>query len=295
MIHTKLPITESPTSDISEQKSTERFFESVLKTVEEAAIRTGTRRESKELIRIIMDMQYQASRTEIILWTKGEQQEFLERIESLLVNPGEYTTTQIKENLQAIISEEFSKAITRAKMLNLSLGVDLLKPSDVDFNFPMVDVNTTLVPMELHLAFFPGDSVQLAYGRLRGQYASRGFNAIILLDTEKKFKGIITLDTLQRSLDENPKALLWEIPLDITDNYGTLNTPKSEIEQHMMELGVNIYPIVDKNLLLIGILTHEKIAFTDVRFYAARLSTQVSESLLKQEIESKHTHESPSA
>jgi hypothetical protein len=93
-------------------------------------------------------------------------------------------------------------------MLNLSLGVDLLKPSDVAFNFPMVDVNTTLVPMELHLAFFPGDSVKLAYGRLRGQYASRGFNAIILLDTDKKFKGIITLDTLQRSLDENPQALL---------------------------------------------------------------------------------------
>ena len=93
-------------------------------------------------------------------------------------------------------------------MLNLSLGVDLLKPSDVEFNFPMVDVNTTLVPMELHLAFFPGDTVQLAYGRLRGQYASRGFNAIILLDTDKKFKGIITIDTLQRSLDENPKALL---------------------------------------------------------------------------------------
>jgi hypothetical protein len=124
------------------------------------------------------------------------------------VNPGTYTATQIKENLQAIIAEEFSKAITRAKMLNLSLGVDLLKPSDVAFNFPMVDVNTTLVPMELHLAFFPGDSVQLAYGRLRGQYASRGFNAIILLDTDKKFKGIITLDTLQRSLDKSPQALL---------------------------------------------------------------------------------------
>ncbi len=124
------------------------------------------------------------------------------------MNPGEYSATQIKENLQAIIAEEFSKAITRAKMLNLSLGVDLLKPSDVAFNFPMVDVNTTLVPMELHLAFFPGDSVQLAYGRLRGQYASRGFNAIILLDTDKKFKGIITLDTLQRSLDKSPQALL---------------------------------------------------------------------------------------
>jgi hypothetical protein len=67
MIHTKLPITESPTPDFPEQKPTERFFEDVLKKVEEASIRTGTRKESKELIRIIMDMQYQASRTEIIL------------------------------------------------------------------------------------------------------------------------------------------------------------------------------------------------------------------------------------
>jgi sulfopyruvate decarboxylase TPP-binding subunit len=67
MIHTKLPITESPTPDVPEQKPTERFFEDVLKKVEETAIRTGTRKESKELIRIIMDMQYQASRTEIIL------------------------------------------------------------------------------------------------------------------------------------------------------------------------------------------------------------------------------------
>lgn len=124
------------------------------------------------------------------------------------MNPGEYTAVQIKENLQAIISEEFTKAITRAKMLNLSLGVDLLKPSDVAFNFPMVDVNTTLVPIELHLAFFPGDTVQLAYGRLRGQYASRGFNAIILLDTDKKFKGIITIHSLQRALDADPGALL---------------------------------------------------------------------------------------
>lgn len=61
----------------------------------------------------------------------------------------------------------------------------------------------------------------------------------------------------------------------------------------MLELGVNIYPIVDKNLLLIGILTHEKIAFTDVRFYTAQLSTQVSESLLKQEVESENSLRNP--
>lgn len=161
------PIPDPTILNFQESKPTERFFNSVLKKVEESAIRTGTRTESKELIRMIMDMQYQADRTAIILGTKGEQQEFLERIESLLVNPGEYNAVQIKENLQAIITEEFTKGITRAKILNLSLGIDLMKPSDVAFNFPMVDVNTTLVPMELHLAFFPGDTVQFAYNRLR--------------------------------------------------------------------------------------------------------------------------------
>lgn len=94
------------------------------------------------------------------------------------------------------------------------------------------------------------------------------------------------MNSLQRALNTDPALLLGEIPLDITDTFGTLNTPKSEIEQRMLELGVNIYPIVDTNLALIGIITHEKIAFTDVRFYAAQLSTQVSESLLKKEVES---------
>lgn len=282
--------------DLHEPKPTERFFSSVKKKVEEATIRTGTRTESKELIRMITDMQYQAERTAIILGTKGEQQEFLDRIESLLVNPGEYDAKQLKQNLQAIIAEELTKGITRARMLNLSLGVDLVKPSDVEFNYPMVDVNTTLVPMELHLAFYPDDTVQTALNRLQGQYASRGFNGVILLKTDKTYQGMITIASLRSSLESNPELKLGEIPLDIADRYGTLQTPKADIESTMLELGVNIFPIVEtENLALIGILTHENISMTDVRYYTQTLKTQIGESLLKKEIETGKSAEPPTA
>jgi len=209
----------------------------------------------------------------------------LERIESLLVNPGEYSPMQIKENLQAIITEEFSKGITRAQKLNLSLGIDLVQSRDIDFNYPALDNYTTIVPMELHLAFFPNETVQFALNRIRGQYANRGFNAIILMDSNKIYRGMITLNSLHEALNRDPNTLLGKIPLQITES-ATLNTPKHEIEQKMMEYGVNIWAIKDtKNETLIGIITHEKIAMTDVRFYTAQLNAQVHESILKQEIE----------
>ncbi|MDD2745751.1 MAG: hypothetical protein PHU93_04395 [Candidatus Gracilibacteria bacterium] len=269
---------------IHEPRPTERFFNSVIKKVEEAAIRTGTRTETKELILMITEMRYRAERTAIILGTKGEQQAFLERIESLLVNPGEYNPSQIKENLQAIITEEFSKGITRAQRLNLSLGIDLIRPSDIDFNFPALDNYTTIVPMELHLAFYPNDTVQFALDRVRGQYANRGFNAVILMDTNKIFRGMITTISLERALAENPKMLLGEIPLEITES-ATLNTPKQEIEEKMLEHHVNIWAIKDtKSDAVIGILTHENVTISEVRIYTAQLDAQVKESLLKNEI-----------
>jgi len=50
-----------------EPRPTEKFFSSVIKKVEEAVIRTGTRAETKELILMITEMRYQAERTAIIL------------------------------------------------------------------------------------------------------------------------------------------------------------------------------------------------------------------------------------
>lgn len=201
------------------------------------------------------------------------------------MNPGEYSPVQIEQTLQAIITVEFSKGITRAQRLSNSLGIDLVQSGDIKINFPALDSYTTIVPMELHLAFYPNETVKFALDRVRGQYANRGFNAIILMDANKIFRGMITLESLQKSLEQNPNMLLGEMELEITDA-ATLNTPKKDIEEKMLAHSVNIWAIKDtKSEALIGILTHEKITLTDVRFYTAQLSTQVHESILKKEIE----------
>lgn len=145
-------------------KPTERFFKSVLERVEVAKIRTGTRIDTKELRRMIIEMEYKMNRTEIILGTKEEQHAFLERIESFLVNPGEYDPVQIKENLQTIIEEEFTKGISRARIL--SLGLDYKKKSADGYDYPAIGENTIVVPMDLHLAFLPTDTVELVNTRL---------------------------------------------------------------------------------------------------------------------------------
>lgn len=151
-----LPNLEPQISAVPESKSTELFFDAILRKIE-AKTHAEARR---DLTLMIKEMEYQTKRTEIILGTKGEQDEFLARLESLLINPGALGTVQLKENLHAIITEEFSKGITRARALNLSLGVDLMRPGkDVNFNYPMVDVNTTLVPIDLHLTFDPNHTV----------------------------------------------------------------------------------------------------------------------------------------
>ncbi len=257
--------------------SSEIFFDAISQKIE-AKTHAETRR---NLQLMLSEMRYQMNRTAITLGTKGEQEAFLARLETLLTNPGEYTPTQIQENLHTIITEEFAKGITRARALNLSLGIDIVKSKDVEFNYPMVDVNTTLVPMDLHLTFDPTNSVSEALNRLFQQYRGR-FNAIVLLNSNKSPRGIITLKTLQ-SFDTT--TLLANVTLDIGGDFGTVNTPKAVLEERMNMLGVNIYPIVDRDTnTIIGILTHENVTITDTRYYTATLQAQIGESQLLNEI-----------
>ena len=173
--------------------------------------------------------------------------------------------------------------MTRARNLNLSLGIDLVRPPDVDFNFPMVDVNTTLVPIDLHLLFEATDSVDVALRRLSEQYRGR-FNAIVLINPDKSPRGIITLQTLQ---EFNPATTLENVPVNRNREFPNVYTPKTSIEEQMHALGVNIYPIVDRDKnTVIGIITHENITITDTRYYTTTLKTQIAESALRRELES---------
>ena len=273
------PVLQSGFELKTEPKTTERFFSAILKKVE-----SKTHAEARRDISLmIKEMEYQAKRTEIILGTKGEQDEFFSRLESLLINPGAFDTAQLKENIHAIIEEEFSKGITRAKSLNLSLGVDLMRPGkDVAFNFPMVDINTTLVPIDLHLSFDPTHTVGQALNRLSQQYRWR-FNAIVLLNSDKTPRGLISTETLQ---SYSPDTFLGELPLLLSENFGTLDTPKTEIEERMFAAGVNIFPIIDREKnTLIGIFTHESVVIKETRFYTATLQAQVGEYQLRGEVQ----------
>lgn len=148
-----------------------------------------------------------------------------------------------------------------------------MKPGrDVEFNFPMVDVNTTLVPIDLHLTFDPTNTVGQALSRLSQQYRGR-FNAVILLNPDKTPRGLITIETLRES---DPESFLGEAPLKLAQDFGTVDTPKATIEERMLASGVNIFPIVDRDTgVLIGILTHESVVFKESRFYTATLQAQI--------------------
>ncbi len=84
--------------------------------------------------------------------------------------------------------------MTRARLR--ATVYDLARPSskDIGFNFPLVD-DTTLVPLDLHLAFDPTNTVAEALSRLTSQYRGR-FDSIILRDTDGTPQGLIRLSSL---------------------------------------------------------------------------------------------------
>jgi hypothetical protein len=200
----------SPISaEIQKPKPAEKLFDRVLNKVE-AAIRTQTREDMIELRHALIQREYDLKRMEIILGTEAEQNLFLERINELITNPGQYDIQYMSERLAGVVDEEFAKGRTRLERLRYSLGLDTLS-RDADPNYGMVDQNTTLIPIELHLAFLEGDSAQSAYSRLRGQYANRGFDAIFIIDKDHILQGMIKLDSLKDALDKDPLAKLGDI------------------------------------------------------------------------------------
>lgn len=163
MTDTSIPLQNQVPHHFNESEGNLKFFDGVLKKVEEAKIHSRTMLETKELMEMIINMRKQMERNEIILGSMNEQQAFLAKIESFLMNPGAFDPVQIKENLQTIIDEEFIKGVSRAE--RRSLGLDYKKSSD-GFNFRAIGENTVIVPMDLHLAFLPTDTVEHVYSRL---------------------------------------------------------------------------------------------------------------------------------
>ena len=86
-------------------ENTAGFFDAISTRIEQR-----THAETRlNLQKMLSEMRYQVARTAIVLGTKGEQEDFLARIETFLTNPGELTPTRLQENFQAMIAEKLSE------------------------------------------------------------------------------------------------------------------------------------------------------------------------------------------
>jgi hypothetical protein len=159
-------------------ESTEQFYAAIEARIPEHVSAVAR----LEIQTLLLDMRRQSERAKIIHWTREEQQAFYGRLEELFRNPGEYTPNYLAESVRALVTEKLANEMSLTKRHNI-LDVDMYRvPKDVAFNFPILD-KTTIVGLELHLAFSPENSVDEALTRLTRQYRAK-YNAIILLDSE---------------------------------------------------------------------------------------------------------------
>ena len=233
---------------------------------------------------LLAELKYKAWRTEILLGTKQEQAIFLSKIETCLLEPWIlYQKDFLKSKFETIISDELANGITRARNLNSVLGIGWIQKiwEDVIFNYPAIDRNSTLIPMDIHLAFEQRHTVREALERLDKQYRNR-FNAIILIDFNRIPLGIIEA----KELKKHPEGtLLKEVLICYNGPFWTLNTPSKEIQEIMHEQGVNIFPIIDsKTEVSIGYTTHETITLQETRVYLPSLQAEIRKQNLKDEI-----------
>jgi hypothetical protein len=159
------------------------------------------------------------------------------------------------------------------------------KKIDWKFNHPAIDANTTIIPIDIHLAFEWKQTVEIALERLTRQYAER-FNTIILINAHRVPLGLITKEELKK---HPSNTQLSDIAVHYAGPFGTLETPSEQIQTLMQNLHVNLFPIVDSQTrVLIGHITHETITLKETRAYLPRLQAEVGEQNLKNEITSSH-------
>jgi hypothetical protein len=95
--------------------------------------------------------------------------------------------------------------------------------------------------------------------------------------------GLIHLSELQK---HGPDEKLADLPLHHVGPFPTIDTPREDVEKLMMELGVNLIPVIDsKTNLLNGVLTHEAVTLSETRYYTTRLNTEIKIDHLHHQVE----------
>lgn len=237
----------------------------------------------RDLLLLLKDVEYQTERAKIIEMTAGKKKAIYDRIDEIFRNfgtfgdarnEGEYAkqSSALVESVRGIVAEELAEHFSNAKRINDVLSIKESK--DVRFNYPLIDTNTVSVPLDLHLAFGPKDTVDGAISRLLRQYRGR-YNAIIVTNETGKPIGLLSLEELKKYDGE---TRLEDVGgMVVPEKFATLGTKREEAEQEMHKLGVNVFPVVDsKGELLIGILTKESVVKIETRLYTTQLQTSIA-------------------
>lgn len=268
------------------QVDNEGFFqvmeEKLPEILSSAEVRERTRLDLKELI---MSMKKREIIKGVTEWTAVEQKSFFEKVQSEIINSGVLFSAQVREKIQEIIEQEIWREINDDGFkYSLHDGHGNILISDMNDSQEflrtsfLVNIETTIVPLDLHLTVNETESVEGAENKLnryRGKY-----NALVLVDTDNRPMGVVRSDMLAKYREAGNTNLsgIQYIP----QAFGYYTTSSEDAKSIMQEHGINVLPIIDiKTGILIGILTNDSLVRKDLQYYSTKSLTELSLDYLK--------------
>lgn len=279
-------IAPAPETFEDRQVDNEGFFqvmeEKLPEILSSAEVRERTRLDLKELI---MSMKKREIIKGVTEWTAVEQKSFFEKVQSEIINSGVLFSTQVREKIQEIIEQEIWREINDDGLkysLHDGDGNVLIQDMGNSREFLrtsfLVNIETTIVPLDLHLTVNETESVEGAENKLnryRGKY-----NALVLVDTDNRPMGVVRSDMLAKYREAGNTKLsgIQYIP----QVFGYYKTSSQDAKNIMQEHSINILPIIDKDTnILIGILTNDTLVRKDMQYYSTKSLTELKLDLFQ--------------
>jgi|GEM_PF-6002353 len=268
------------------QVDNEGFFqvmeEKLPEILSSAEVREKTRLDLKGLI---MSMKKQKFIQGVTEWTAVEQKSFFEKVQSEIINSGILFSEKVREKIQEIIEQEIWREINDEGFkysLHDGNGNVLIHDMNMSKDFIetsfLVNIDTTIIPLDLHLTVSESESIADAENKLsryRGKY-----NALILVDTGNRPIGVVRSDMLAeyREAGNTTLAGITHIP----QVFGHYTTSIKDAKEIMQQHTINILPIVDmKTGILIGILTNDTLVRKDIQYYSTKSLTKLKLDLFE--------------
>lgn len=292
-ISTTIPVTASPVESNDPvfqdvQVDNEQFFEEIEKKIQTDEILSSDNIHAetrKELLKLVAEMRKTKFIQGVTEWTASEQRSFFTRIRDEITQTSVMFASRLRERLHDLIEHELWREINDdGKRIGVQDGAgNTILPTLADYQYFLrtsflVEQNTSIVPINLHLTIDQNDTVDDA--KRKFDLYSNKYNALIIIDSSKRPIGMITRDSIEQSAHDSSESLS-NIPM-IPNIAGSYMTSRAEAERIMQENGINVLPIVDsKTNVLIGVLTIDSLVRREAQYYSTVSLTELSLDYLK--------------